>query len=95
MLKATTSGDRTRRDEVIKRNRVKGTESTSWTLNSLVDRLCQRVYGIWIIVGSPSVLDIVTMLELLEALHTSIVDILGIRDELRRRRRSVGGRHFK
>ena len=42
-----------------------------------------------------SVLDVVAALELLEALRASIVDVLGIGDELRRRRRSVGSRHFE
>ena len=39
--------------------------------------------------------DIVAALEPLEALRPSIVDILGIGDELRRRSRSVGSRHFE
>ena len=43
--------------------------------------------------GGPSILDVVLCLELLEALCPSVVDILGVGDELRRRR-SVGGRHF-
>ena len=45
--------------------------------------------------GSTSVLDIVVALEPLKALSVSIVDVLGIGDELRRRRRSIGGRHFE
>ena len=47
-----------------------------------------------IITGGPSILDVESTLELLEALHLSIVNVLGIGDELRRRR-SVGSRHFK
>ena len=47
-----------------------------------------------IIVSGPSVLKVVSGLELLEALHMSIVDILGIGDKLGRRR-SIGSRHFK
>ena len=42
--------------------------------------------------GGPSVLDVVPRLELLETLHTGIVNILGVGDKLRRR--SVGSRHF-
>ena len=45
--------------------------------------------------GSLSVLDIVPHLELLEALRASIVDVLGVGDELGRGRRSIGGRHFE
>ena len=41
-----------------------------------------------------SILDVVLTLESLEALHAGIIDILGIGDELRRRR-SIGSRHFK
>ena len=44
--------------------------------------------------GNLRVLDVVMALEPLEAFRPSIVDILGIGDELRRRR-SVGSRHFK
>ena len=40
-----------------------------------------------------SVLDIEPHLELLESLHMSVVEVLGIKNELGRRR-SVGGRHF-
>ena len=40
------------------------------------------------------VLDIVVCLEVFETLCASIVDVLGIGNELRRRR-SVGGRHFE
>ena len=49
---------------------------------------------IWIITGGPSVLDVVVTLESLKALHLSIVDVLGVGDKLRRRRRSIGSRHF-
>ena len=48
----------------------------------------------WDHCSSPRVLDIVPRLELLEALGTSIVDVLGIGNELRRRSRSVGSRYF-
>ena len=41
------------------------------------------------------ILDVVLRLELLEPLSTGIVDLLSIGDELRRGRRSVGGRHFE
>ena len=44
--------------------------------------------------GSPDILDVVPCLELLEALHMSVVDVLGVGNELRRGRRSIGGRHF-
>ena len=44
--------------------------------------------------GNTGVLDIVMAFEPLEALCLSIVNILGIGDELRRGRRSVGSRHF-
>ena len=41
-----------------------------------------------------SILDIVGGFEPLEALRPSIVDVLGERDKSRRRRGSVGNRHF-
>ena len=44
--------------------------------------------------SASSVLDVVAALEPLEALSVSVVDILGVGDELRRRR-SVGSRHFE
>ena len=69
-------------------------EGTTWTLHSLVDGFGRRVDPIGIIASSPRVLDIVLRLELLETLGMGIVDILSIGDELGRRRRSVGGRHF-
>ena len=95
MLESTTSGHRTSRNEVIKRERIKGLERTPWTFNGLINRPCRRINPIGIVTSGPSVLDIVPHLELFEALRMSIVDILGVRDELRRRRRSVGGRHVK
>ena len=45
--------------------------------------------------GTSGVLDVVATLESLEALRTGIVNILGVADELRRRRRSVGSGHFE
>ena len=70
-------------------------ERTPQTLDSLVYRLGQRIGPPRIIVGNSGILDVVATLETLEALSASIVDILGIGDELRRRRRSVGSRHFE
>ena len=48
-----------------------------------------------IVSSNPSILDVVPRLELLEALSVGVVDILGIGDELGRRGRSVGSRHFE
>ena len=45
--------------------------------------------------GGPSIFDVVVSFETFKALHLGIVDVLGIGNELRRRRRSVGSRHFK
>ena len=92
MLHSTTSGHGTRSDEVVKGETVEGSEHTPRTLNSLLNCLGQQIGPIWIITGGLSVLDVVVTLESLEALHPSIVDILGVGDELRRR--SVRGRHF-
>ena len=61
----------------------------------MINDFRRRVDPIGIITGGPSVLDVVSRLELLEPFGASIVDILGIGDELERRRRSVGGRHFE
>ena len=41
-----------------------------------------------------SVLAVVRSLELLEALHLGIVDVLSEGNKSRRRGRSIGGRHF-
>ena len=91
----TTSGYRTSRDKVIQGETVKRTEHTPRTLHSLVNHFGRRVDPVWIVVGGPGILDVVPHLELLEALCMSIVNILGIGDELRRIRRSIGSRHFK
>ena len=93
MLEMTTSSHGTSGDEIIQGKRVKGPESTPWTFHGLIDRFSRRVNTVGIVVSGSHVLDIVLRLELLEALHTCVVDILGIGNELRRRR-SIGGRHF-
>ena len=54
-----------------------------------------RINPVGIVASDSSVLDVVPRLELLEALGASIVDILSEGNELRRRRRSVGSRHFE
>ena len=94
MLETTTSGYRTSRNEVVQGESIKSMESTPQTLNSLIDCLSRRVNPVRIVSSGPSVLDVVLRLKVLEALHTGIVDILGVGDELGRRR-SVGGRHFE
>ena len=70
-------------------------ESTPWTFDGLEDHLGRRIRPIRIVMGSTGILDIVMSLETLEALHLGVIDILGIGDKLRRRRRSVGSRHFE
>ena len=92
-LETTTSGHRTRRDEVVQQQGIQGTERTPWTLHSLVDDFGQQIGWVGIVASGPGILDVVPSLELLEALCASIVDILGVGNELRRRR-SVGSRHF-
>ena len=83
-------------DEVVQRQRIEGPESTPWTLYGLVNRFGRRINAVRIVASSPRVLDIVSRFELLKALHASIVNVLGVGDELgRRRRRSVGSRHFE
>ena len=94
-LEMTTSGHRPRGDEVVQRQTIEGTECTPQTLDSLENRLGRRIGPPRIIASAASVLDIVATLESLEPLCAGIVDVLGIGDELRRRRRSVGGRHFE
>ena len=94
MLKTTTSGHRPRGDEVVQQQTIEGTERTPRTLDSLVHRFGRRIGPPRIVAGTTSVLDIVATFESLEALHASIVDVLGVGDELGRRR-SVGSRHFK
>ena len=45
--------------------------------------------------SSSRVLDVVPRLELLETLGAGVIDVLGVGNELGRRRRSVGVRHFE
>ena len=94
-LETTTSSHGTGRDEVIQQQHVEGSESATRTFDGLVDGFGRRIDPIGIVAGGPRILDIVLRLELLEALHTSIVNVLGIGDELGRGRRSVGSRHFE
>ena len=94
-LETTTSSHWPGSDEVVQRQTIEGTERTPRTLDSLVDRLSRQISPTRIVAGTSSVLDVVAALEPLEALSASIVDVLGIGDELRRRRRSVGSRHFE
>ena len=93
-LETTMSGHRTRGDEVVQQQRIERTECTPWTLDSPVYGLSQRIRRIGIIAGGSDVLDVEPHLELFETLRTSIVNILGVGDELRRRK-SVGSRHFE
>ena len=93
-FEVTTSSYSPRGDEIIQQQRVEGPESATRTLDGLVDSFGRRVDPVGIVMGGPSLLDVELRLELLEALRTSIVDILGIGHELRRRR-SIGSRHFE
>ena len=61
----------------------------------MIDDLRRWIDPIGIVASGPIVLDVVPRLELLETLGTGIVDVLSVGDELRRRRRSVGSRHFE
>ena len=70
-------------------------ERTPWTFDGLIDGFCQRIDPVGIVMSGTSVLDVVPHLETLETLSASIVDVLGIGNELRGRRRSIGGRHFE
>ena len=65
------------------------------TLDGLIDDLRRWIDPIGIVMSGSRILDIVPRLELLEAFGASIVNVLSIGDELGRRRRSVGERHFK
>ena len=87
-LETMTSSHGTRRDEVVKGKPIEGSECIPRTLDSLINCLGRWIAPVRIIMGSPSILDVVLHLELLEALGASIVNVLGIGDELRRR--SVG-----
>ena len=86
------SGDGTRGDEVVQRQRIEGAESATGTLGSLVDCFSRRISGVRIITGGLSLLDVELRLKLLEPFSAGVVDVLSVGDE--RRRRSVGGRHF-
>ena len=94
VLETTTSSHRPRGDEVVQGQPIEGLLRATRSLRSLVD-----VFGCWIspariIVSNPRVLDVVGGFEPLEALRPSIVDVLGKRDKSRRRRGSIGSRHF-
>ena len=89
-----TSHHGARRDEVIQRQCIEGPESAPWTLYCLVNCLGQRIDPIGIVVSGPRILDIVPRLELFEAFSASVIDVLGIGNELGRRGRSIGDRHF-
>ena len=94
-LETTTSSYGTSRDKVVQRERVEGPGSTPRTLHGLVDHFSQRVNAVGIVASGPCILDVVSHLELLEALRVSIVDILGVGNKLGRRGRSIGSRHFE
>ena len=94
-LETMMSGHRPGGDKVVQRQTIKGTERTPRTLDSLIDCLGRRISPPRIIAGATGVLDVVVALEPLEALRPGIVDVLSIGDELRRRRGSVGSRHFE
>ena len=95
MLQTTMSSHGTSRDEVVQGESIEGTESAPRTFDDLIDHFGQRVDPVWIIMGGPGILDVVLRLELLEALCASVVNILGVGDKLRGRKRSVGSRHFE
>ena len=94
MLEATASSDSPRGNEVVQRQGVERMERTPWTLHSLVHGLSRRIDRVGIVTGGSSILDVELRFELLEAFGASIVDILSVGDE-RRRRRSTGSRHFE
>ena len=94
MLQTTTSRNGPSRDEVVQQQGIERVEHTPRTLNGLINHFGQRIGRIGIVASGAGVPDVVMCLETFEALGASIVDILSIANELRRRR-SVGGRHFK
>ena len=60
----------------------------------MVNNLRRWIDPIGIVTSGSGVLDVVSRLELLETLGAGIVHVLSVGDELGRRRRSVGSRHF-
>ena len=64
-LEATTSSYGTSRDEVVQGERIKGPESTPWTLHGLIDGFGGGINAVRIVTGGPHVLDVVPRLELL------------------------------
>ena len=93
MLETTASGHGPTGDEVVQQQPVEGLLRTPRPLCSLVNAFSCWIGPMRIIVSTSHVLDIVGGFEPLEALHPSIVDVLGEGDESRRRR-SIGSRHF-
>ena len=94
-LEATTSSHGSTGDEVVQGQPIKGPLRTTRTLRSLEDVFGYRVDPPRIIASASGVLDIVGGFEPLKALHPGVIDILGEGDKSRRRRRSIGSRHFE
>ena len=81
-------------NKVLKGKTIEGSFQTTGTLCSLVHVFSARICPARIVTSGTSVLAVVGSFELLEALCLGIVDILGKGDENRRRRGSIGSRHF-
>ena len=93
-LETMTSGHQSRSDEVVQRQTIEGMECTPRTFDCLENQFRRRIRSTRIVTSDTGVLDVVAAFEPLEALRPSIVNVLSIGDELRRRR-SVGSRHFE
>ena len=65
------------------------------SVDSLVNGFRRRIDAVGIVSCGAGVLDVVLCLELLETLSAGIINILGVGNELGRRGRSVGSRHFE
>ena len=65
------------------------------SVDSLVNGFCRRIDAVGIVSCRAGILDVVLCLELLETLSAGIINILGVGNELGRRGRSVGSRHFE
>ena len=92
VLGMTASRTGSRSDEILEGESVEGPLGTPTRLDGVVDIFRRQVSTIRIVPSAASVLLVEDGLVLFEALHIGVVDILG--KGHKRRRRSVGSRHF-
>ena len=89
------SSDGPRSDEVLERKSVEGLLRTTGRLDGVVYIFCCWVSPSLIVASDLGVLLVVDWMELLEAFHVGVIDILSVGRKRSRQRRSVGVIHFE